>query len=272
MDKLDVARLNAAILADEAARRAGCAYHRYFPETGPLRRDLYPRSQLFWFAGKTWRERLFMAANRCSKTVSAGFEMTAHLTGLYKEWWPGRRFNGPIEGWAAGDTLETTRDIIQLELCGPRERIRQKMYAGMIPPHLIVDRTLKSGGDDCIDTIWVQHVERQHGAPCVSMLQFKAFKQGRLSFQGTSKHVIWLDEEPPDATDEPGGGGHASGNGDIYTECLLRTSTTDGLIMSTLTPLRGLTPFIERCLERGVMCDAEGKIVNGKIGLFGVAA
>jgi phage terminase large subunit-like protein len=31
---------------------------------------------------------------------------------------------------------------------------------------------------------------------------------------------------------------------DIYTECLLRTMTTDGLIMVTFTPLNGRTPLV----------------------------
>ena len=38
--------------------------------------------------------------------------------------------------------------------------------------------------------------------------------------------MIWLDEESPT---------------DIYTECLLRTMTTNGVIYLTLTPLLGLT-------------------------------
>lgn len=267
-------RREVALLVDALTRRLGSAYNRYFPTAGPYRRALYPRSLMFWSAGTLDRERLFLAANRTSKTVSAAFETTAHLTGIYKDWWPGRRFEGPIEAWAAGDTLETTRDIIQNELMGPRDLVRVKRYAGMIPGNLVLDRTLKSGSvSDCVDTVWVRHVERHHGAPCTSMLQFKAFNQGRLSFQGTSKHLIWLDEEPPDAGDESSGGGTPAGNGDIVTECLLRTATTDGMLMYTLTPLRGLTPFLDQCLERGRMVrDEDGVIVNAKLGIFGKAA
>jgi phage terminase large subunit-like protein len=62
---------------------------------------------------------------------------------------------------------------------------------------------------------------------------------------------VWLDEEPPDATEDAGQGGQASGNGDIYTECLMRTATTDGLLMATFTPMRGLTPFVDHFLDRG---------------------
>lgn len=261
-------------LYESLTAREGCAFNTYFPDEGPLRRELYPRSLLFWLAGTLDRERLFLAANRTSKTVTAAFETTSHLTGLYKPWWPGRKFEGPIEAWAAGDTLETTRDIIQNELCGPRQLVKVKRFAGMIPPHLILDRSLKSGSvSECIDTLWIKHRERHHGAPCTSVLQFKAFNQGRLSFQGTSKHLIWLDEEPPEAGDEaPGGGGTPSGNGDVVTECLLRTATTNGLLMLTLTPLRGLTTFLETCLERGIMVDADGAVINAKVGMFGAAA
>jgi hypothetical protein len=45
----------------------------------------------------------------------------------------------------------------QVELCGPREQIRAGRFSGMIPAHLILDRTLKSGGvSDCVDSLWVR--------------------------------------------------------------------------------------------------------------------
>src|SRR3954464_14499645 len=115
------------------ARRRSSKFARYFPNEGPLRRELYPRSLLFFAAGLTHRERLFLAANRTSKTVSAAYEVTAHCTGDYPAWWPGRRFERPTKWWAAGDTRETTRDIVQLELLGEREELRNGTHAsGMI--------------------------------------------------------------------------------------------------------------------------------------------
>lgn len=253
--------------------RDGYKFRRYFPDEGPLRRELYPRSLLFFRAGLTHRERLFMAANRCSKTVSAAYEITAHVTHEYPAWWDGRRFEQATEWWAAGDTRETTRDIVQLELFGSREEIRHGTYlSGMVPAHRVLDRTLKSGVADCLDTVWVRWgTEKLHGAPVTSTIQFKSYDQGRVAFQGTSKHGVWLDEEPPDAAETPGGGGTPSGNGDVYTECLLRTATTDGLIIATFTPLRGLTPFVDQYLDTAEMADAEGHFVNAKLGMFGEA-
>ena len=65
----------------------------FYPETGPLRRELYPRHLEFFAAGRKHRERLMLAANRVGKTEGVGgYEVALHLTGAYPDWWPGRRF------------------------------------------------------------------------------------------------------------------------------------------------------------------------------------
>ena len=85
-----------------------------YPETGPLRRELYPKHMEFFTAGASFRERCAMAANRVGKTEGmGGYETALHLTGRYPDWWPGRRFDHPVQWWAAGKTNETTRDIVQ---------------------------------------------------------------------------------------------------------------------------------------------------------------
>jgi len=66
-----------------------------FPSTGPLRRELYPKHLEFFRAGAAHKERAFIAGNRCGKTVAGGYETTLHLTGLYPDWWEGRRFACP---------------------------------------------------------------------------------------------------------------------------------------------------------------------------------
>ena len=92
----------------------------YYPDDGPLRRELYPKHLEFFRAGIEHRERCFLAANRVGKTEGVGgYELTCHLTGEYPDWWEGRTFDQPIEAWAAGDTSQTVRDIIQAKLLGP---------------------------------------------------------------------------------------------------------------------------------------------------------
>src|ERR1700681_2952521 len=66
----------------------------YYPDAGPLRRELYPRHMDFFAAGAQHMERAFIAANRSGKSTCAGYEGTLHLTGRYPGWWVGRRFPG----------------------------------------------------------------------------------------------------------------------------------------------------------------------------------
>jgi phage terminase large subunit-like protein len=198
-----------------------------FPDEGPLRRDLYPKHLEFFRVGKDYNERCFMAANRVGKTVAGGYETCCHLTGLYPPWWEGRRFRRPIRAWVAGDTNETTRDILQLELLGevgysgPRKIMDG---SGIIPRDRILDPNWKTGVHNLVDNVHIKHVSGAH-----SLLGFKSYDQGRRVFQGTAKELIWLDEECPE---------------DVYEECLMRTATTRGIILTTFTPLRGMSKVV----------------------------
>lgn len=196
-----------------------------YPETGPLRRELYPKHMEFFTAGASFRERCAMAANRVGKTEGmGGYETALHLTGRYPDWWPGRRFDHPVQWWAAGKTNETTRDIVQNKLFGPVTGFAQnKGFAGtgLIYADCIGKIGWKQGVTDFADTVAIKHVSGGW-----SQLGLKSYQQGRGSFEGTERHGIWLDEEPPL---------------DIYSECLIRTATTDGIVYITFTPLEGTT-------------------------------
>ncbi len=207
----------------------------YFPDTGPLRRELYPKHMEFFEAGAKYRERCFMAANRIGKTEGAGgYETALHLTGRYPHWWKGRRFDKPIRGWAAGKTNETTRDIVQAKLFGEVDWETGKKHfsgTGLVPGDDIGDVSWKAGVQDLVDTIRVKHASGGW-----SRLGLKSYQQGRGSFEGTEQDFIWLDEEPPM---------------DIYGECLIRTATTQGLIYTTFTPLEGLSEMALSFLPGG---------------------
>jgi phage terminase large subunit-like protein len=208
----------------------------YYPEEGPLRRELYVKHNQFFGAGSKFRERLMLAANRVGKTEGVGgYEMALHLTGLYPEWWRGKRFDKAIDAWAAGDTGKTVREIIQFKLLGPMHDIG----TGLIPKDCIIKTTAKQGVPDAVDTIYVKHVSGG-----ISQINLKSYDQKRHSFQGTEKDVIWLDEEPPL---------------EIYTECLLRTMTNSGVIMLTFTPLSGMSETVMAFLPGGqVQENAKG--------------
>jgi phage terminase large subunit-like protein len=222
-----------ALLQEKQRRQKTRKIESFYPDTGPLRRELYVKHLEFFRRGAVDRERLLLAANRVGKTEGVGaYETTLHLTGAYPEWWEGRRFNHPVDAWAAGDTGKTTRDIIQFKLLGPVNEIG----TGLIPKDKIVGRPLsKAGIPDAFEIVRVKHVSGG-----VSTLTLKSYDQRREAFQGTERDAIWLDEEPPLA---------------IYTECLLRTMKTGafdgGIILCTFTPLMGLSEVVLMFLPGG---------------------
>jgi phage terminase large subunit-like protein len=233
----------AAMLLELRARRIRREGRRklwsFYPDEGPLRRELYPKHLQFFAGGATHRERLMMAANRVGKTEGiGGYEATLHLTGHYPPWWRGRRFDRAISAWASGKTNETTRDIVQAKMFGKVEGSGPgKRFAGsgMVPGDDIGDVAWRSGFPDLADKVAIRHVSGGW-----STLGIKSYQQGRGSFEGTEQDLIWLDEEPPL---------------DIYTECLIRTMTTDGLVIVTFTPLEGMSETVMSFLEGGKLPD-----------------
>lgn len=214
------------LLEERQRRKSSSKLKALYPTEGPLRRELYTKHLEFFAAGLTKLERAAIAANRTGKTTLSAYETTLHLTGLYPDWWTGRKFSRPVEWWMASDTAETTRDISQKEMLGPIEAIG----TGMIPGDLIIGQpSRRRGVADAIDTVKVRHVSGG-----VSALSFKSYDQGREKFQGTKKDGVSLDEEPDPR---------------IYSECLTRLMATvpgeeDGLMLCTFTPLKGMSSTV----------------------------
>jgi phage terminase large subunit-like protein len=222
--------LKLALEEQQRRKEFGGHLQQWFLDEGPFRYTAYPKHVEFFKQGAVNNERLFMAANRVGKSIGGAYEATCHLTGLYPHWWEGKRFNGPTEGWAAGDTGQTTRDILQDVLLGFPTGV---LGTGMIPGDLITQVRRRSGIADAIDTVKVRHVTGG-----TSILGFKSYDQGRRSFQGTGKDFIWLDEECPQ---------------DVYGECIIRTMTTSGVVYVTFTPLSGQTKFIQDFLKMATL-------------------
>jgi phage terminase large subunit-like protein len=190
-------------------------------------RSRYEKQLEFFRATRDYREVCLMAANRGGKTLAGAYAVACHLSGLYPDWWDGRRFNHPISAWVAGKTYETTRDILQLTLLGEVTSIDGKKRMdgrGIIPGHLLGRNSWRSGIQDLIDTVAVKHVTGGN-----SFMGLKSTDQGRKAFEGTGRHVVLLDEEPP---------------ADVYNEALIRTATVNGIVMLTFTPLLGLSEVV----------------------------
>ena len=187
--------------------------------------DPYPKQRAFFDLGTTKIERLLCAGNQLGKTLGVSYEVTCHLTGLYPEWWTGRRFDKPVHAAAAGESALVVRNVQQKYLCGT-PGVDVEFGTGMIPKELFLDKpSLSRGVTDAYDMIQVRHASGG-----VSTLTFMSYEQGRSKFQGTTLDFIWNDEEIPL---------------DIYVEQLARLSATGGMIMTTFTPMTGSTEVYE---------------------------
>src|SRR5215831_7224621 len=184
----------------------------------------YPEQKLFHDAGASHRERLLIAANQSGKSLAGGMEISMHATGLYPDWWEGKRFDGPTNGWVAASTNEVARDTVQRILVG-----RPGQHGtGTIPKSAILSLVAARGTPDLLDSIKVRHA-----GGGVSIIGLKSYQRGRESFQGETLHYVWCDEEPP---------------ADIYTEALTRTNISRGPVMITFTPLMGMSEVVRRFL------------------------
>lgn len=209
------------LLSEKKYRDSRRQLFKYYPDEGPLRRELYQKHLAFFKAGTKERERAMIAANRVGKTEGVGgYEVALHATGKYPDWWDGRRWSRAVNILCAGDTGTTTRDIIQRKLLGPPG----SFGTGLIPADCIIKTTAKAGIPEAVDTI---HVRHESGG--TTIIQLRSYDQGRKAFQGTERDIIWLDEEP---------------KSDVYVECLYRTTTTGGIVIATFTPLNGISDVV----------------------------
>jgi phage terminase large subunit-like protein len=79
---------------------------------------------------------------------------------------------------------------------------------------------------DAVATINVRHITGG-----ISSVQLATYDQGRTKWQADTVDGVWFDEEPPE---------------DIYFEGITRTNTTLGPVMTTLTPLLGVSNIVKR--------------------------
>lgn len=215
------------MLRERQQRTEQVSLDKFYPDTGPMRRELYKRHLAAFKAGIKHRIRAILGGNRVGKTTSiGGYETALHLTGLYPTWWEGHRISQPFESWAAGKTNTKVRDINQKILFGRVKDLEKGIGGGLIPRRRIVSFTRKTGVTGLLDQVVIKH---KHGHE--NLITLKSYEEGRKGFEGEEIPWIWLDEEPAI---------------EIFEECLLRTLTCAGHIMATFTPLDGMT---ETCLK-----------------------
>jgi len=112
--------------------------------------------------------------------------------------------------WAAGDTAETTRNILQHELLGPVGAFG----TGLIPkrrarPNYATAECSRRGP---------RYPRNPPGTAGAAFSSSRASTRAAKASKAHRKMSSGLDEEP---------------TVDIYTECVMRTMTTNGLVMCT---------------------------------------
>ena len=185
--------------------------------------DPYPYQLKFHKTGAEANQRLLMAANRIGKSYCGSMELAYHLTGLYPEWWEGKRYGQPIVAWAGGVSNETTRAIVQFELLGSPDD-PEAFGSGTVPKNYIIKTERKPGVPNAKSVALIKHVSGGN-----SSLFFKAYEMGVEKWQGRSVDCIWLDEEP---------------SRDIYSQAVTRTLDRKGMVYMTFTPEQGMTETV----------------------------
>lgn len=167
--------------------------------------------------------RWLQCGNQTGKTASAAMEVAFHATGLYPDWWEGHRFTKPPKILVAGVTNDSTRDVIQNELCGdPKDDAA--FGTGSIPAHLMGTPTRKPGVMNAFESLTVRHVSGG-----MASIKFSAFEQKKGSFMGSRIDFGWMDEEPPWT---------------VFAQFVRATISTNGKLCITFTPEEGLTDVI----------------------------
>lgn len=188
----------------------------------------------FHSTGINAKERLFMAANRCGKSMGVSLEGCAHLTGNYPDWWNGHRYDRPISMWSAGVADKELKQLKQYY-------IGDITKPGFIHPSLIIKKNENE------HSYYIRHASGG-----ISTLRFKTYKQGEGAWQAEKVDLIHLDEEPPQK---------------IYSEAITRTATVavgdHGMIMLSMTPLMGMTSLMLKFMQL-VVCNDAGEEIEAR--------
>jgi len=184
------------------------------------------KHQFEFFKTGIHERRGILAANRIGKTVSTCYETAMHLTGLYPDWWEGFRFEGPITAMVAGEGWSQVALVLQNELLGTQDvKITENLGSGAIPRDYIITGTMRNDGANNIGC------EIKHKSGGNSYLLFANYTQEVRQLQGFKLNLAVFDEQPPD---------------DFFSEIVTRTATTQGKVLCSFTPLKGLNGLVSK--------------------------
>jgi phage terminase large subunit-like protein len=157
--------------------------------------------------------RLFLGGNRAGKTVAGGAEVVMWLTGQHLYY---QKFRPPIRARAIGVDFDNGVN-----------RIIKPEIARWIPPSMLQNGSWEDSYEKSSKTLTLANG---------STLEFMSYDQDVQKFAGTSRHLIWFDEEPPE---------------EIFNENLMRLLDVDGSWIMTMTPLIDMSWTFDRLFTKG---------------------
>ena len=193
-----------------------------------------------WDINITHHDHAFVCNNivvsNSGKSLAAAVNIAWDATGIYPEWYRGRRTARGINAWVVGETTELTRDSAQKKLFGPN--IDKPGWTdkpgdeALINSKYIIDKPTRKSVSGAIDMVRVKHVP----SDTTSLIAFKSHGMETGALASWTGDRAWIDEECPL---------------EILDEIQARMSTTNGYIYCSYCPQHGRTPFVKSMEEEG---------------------
>jgi len=214
-EKLELIQL----LEEKERRESGKQFYKYSP---------YDYQKAFCAASTENKQKALMAANRIGKSDIMAWEVVAHATGEYPEWYEGRKWDRPTLIVCGGKTNQQVKDVAQTKLLGEPSDPSQRGTA-FIPASKLGKTARKAGIPDALSSVLVQHISGGW-----SKISFISYDSGKEGWMGFSADFVALDEEPPQ---------------DIYSQALRSTVDRGGVVSLTFTPENGVTDVVRQYQE-----------------------
>lgn len=217
----------------------------------------YEKQRQFFALGARYDVRCLSGGNRTGKTAAVfGGELGYHLTGLYPDWWEGRRFDRPVTAWIGSTDWTTNIYGCQMRLVGdvPAGNIGRAVYdkeAGQfiptgLPKALILGMTKQGSVPHALSNVTVRHVTGG-----VSQCRLIAYSKGRENLQAGKADIVCMDEEPPL---------------EVATELMARTMDSNGITLLAFTPLKGMSDVVRRFVGDVALDDTFPEVLISDLG------
>ena len=137
---------------------------------------------------KNHRVMGLIASNQTGKSETACAIVACHATGIYPDWWKGRKYDRPVKIMVAGVDSNHNKNVLQDKLIGTNNRrLSAERGSGMIPRDFIITKSAVTGRGDDLGSIKIKHVTGG-----MSEILFRSYSQGREAAQGFQTDLIMI--------------------------------------------------------------------------------